>query len=97
MVRNTFVRHAFAVAVSESSVATKFLLASADSFLKDKCGTTSKNAKVAHLDGGTGLVKGFQEYFGSTLPLVRSMEHVKRNINKEGVKKLKHTRWWVTV
>ena len=86
MIRNTFVLLAFAVAVSESSLATKFLLESAESFLKDKCGDTLKNAKADHLDGGTGLVKGFQEYFGSALPLVRSLEHVKRNINKEGVK-----------
>ncbi|CAE7323835.1 unnamed protein product, partial [Symbiodinium sp. KB8] len=96
VIRNTFVPLAFALAPSESSAATVLLLEAADGFVR-KCDVTLKQAKVAHLDGGTGLVKGFQDYFGPSLLLVRSLEHVKRNIKKEGVKKLHRTSWWTTV
>ena len=97
VIRNTFVPLAFGLAPSESSAATYLLLRSTDGYLQQKFGFTLKDAKVAHLDGGTGLVKGFQDYFGTGLPLARSLEHVKRNIKKEGVKKLLKTSWWDTV
>ena len=82
VIRNTFVPLAFALAPSESSAATVLLLEAADGFVRAKCDVTLKQAKVAHLDGGTGLVKGFQDYFGPSLLLARSLEHVKRNIKK---------------
>ena len=85
VIRNTFVPLAFGLAPSESSAATYLLLRSTDGYLQQKCGFTLKDAKVAHLDGGTGLVKGFQDYFGTGLPLARSLEHVKSNIKKEGI------------
>ena len=97
VIRNTFVPLAFAVAPSETSTATSLLLEAADGFVRAKCNVTLKQAKVAHLDGGTGLVKGFQDYFGPSLLLVRSLEHVTRNIKKEGAKKLHKTSWWTAV
>ncbi|CAE7425565.1 unnamed protein product, partial [Symbiodinium sp. CCMP2592] len=97
VIRNTFIPLAFALALSEDSNATELLLQSTDRHLQEACGCTLKEAKVAHLDGGTGLVKGFQDYFGTAVPLARSLQHIKRNIQKEGVKKLRRTSWWDTV
>ena len=48
-IRNTFVPLAFAMAPSESSLVTKFLLEGTESFLNDRCGDTLKNAKVARM------------------------------------------------
>ncbi|CAE7944072.1 swnK, partial [Symbiodinium necroappetens] len=97
VIRNTFVPLAFAVAPSETSTATLLWLEAVDGFVRAKCDVTLKQAKVAQLDGGTGLVKEFQDYFGPSLLLVRSLEHVKRNIKKEGVKKLQKASWWTAV
>ena len=84
VIRNTFVPFlAFAVAPSETSTATLLLLEAVDGFVRAKCDITLKQAKVAHLDGGTGLVKEFQDYFGPSLLLVRSLEHVKRILKKK--------------
>ena len=41
------------------------------------------------MDGGDGWVKGLQDHHGSALLLARSLEHVRRNIEKEGVTKNK--------
>ena len=56
-----------------------------------------KKAICVHLDGGPALMKAFQAFFGQDACIVRSLEHVKRNINKEGSKKLRNTSWWDTV
>ncbi|CAE7531912.1 unnamed protein product [Symbiodinium microadriaticum] len=55
-----------------------------------------KAASLAHLDGGLGLVKGFQDFFGADFLLVRSLEHVKRNIRDQGAKKLRQSSWWTS-
>ena len=55
-----------------------------------------RKASVAHIDGGPALVKGFGEFFGQDFQLVRSLEHVKRNIRDQGVKKLTQSSWWAS-
>eukprot|EP00439_Symbiodinium_sp_Y106_P021046 s8448_g2.t1 len=55
---------------------------STDGHLQEKCGFTVKDATVAHLNRGTSPVQGFQDNFGTALPLARSLEHILRNIQK---------------
>ena len=69
LIRSTFVPIAFALAPSESSTATHLLLQTTDGHLQEKWGFTLKYATMVHLDGGTGLVKAFQDCFGPALPL----------------------------
>ena len=49
---------------------------------------------MAHIDGGLGLVRGFEDFFGPDFSLVRSLEHVKRNIRDQGAKKLTQSSFW---
>ncbi|CAE6943910.1 unnamed protein product, partial [Symbiodinium sp. CCMP2592] len=97
VIRNIFIPLAFALAPSEDGTAAHLLLQSTDGYLKEACGFTLNDAKVAHPDGGTGRIKSSQDCFRIEVPLARSLQHIERNIQKEGVTKLRRTSWWDTV
>ena len=72
------------------------LLESLDAHVRAHVPDGLRKASVAHLDGGPALVKGFVEFFGQDFQLVRSLEHVKRHIRDQGVKKLTQSSWWAS-
>ena len=93
-IETTFVLLGFALSPSENHVAVRMLLESLDAHMREHVPDGLRKASVAHIDGGPALVKGFGEFFGQDFQLVRSLEHVKRNIRDQGVKKLTQSSWW---
>ncbi|CAE6943201.1 unnamed protein product [Symbiodinium natans] len=95
-IETTFVLLGFALAPSENHVAVRLLLDSLDAHVREHLGDGLRKASVAHIDGGPALVKAFVDFFGQDFQLVRSLEHVKRNIREQGVKKLTQSSWWTS-
>ena len=95
-IETTFVLLGFALSPSENHVAVRMLLESLDAHVREHVPDGLRKASVAHIDGGPALVKGFGEFFGQDFQLVRSLEHVKRNIRDQGVKKLTQSSWWAS-
>ena len=95
-IETIFVLLGFALSPSENHVAVRMLLESLDAHVRAHVPDGLRKASVAHLDGGPALVKGFVEFFGQDFQLVRSLEHVKRNIRDQGVKKLTQSSWWAS-
>ena len=93
-IENTFVLLAFALSPTESGPAVHKLLRSTHRMMLQHVREGLHAAGLAHIDGGLGLVRGFEDFFGPDFSLVRSLEHVKRNIRDQGAKKLTQSSFW---
>ena len=93
-IQNTFVLLAFALSPTESGPAVLKLLRSTHAMISQHVREGLNAATLAHIDGGLGLVRGFEDFFGPDFLLVRSLEHVKRNIRDQGTKKLSRSSFW---